>query len=313
MELQKKLPPAPADTVDAADLQQINALAKTDLTPEEVYTFAVRLCDNEIDRDGERFEPETLAALGELFVGKSGIFDHRWSALGQTGRIYRTAVCYEPETVTAAGDGYCYLKGWAYMLRTEKNAALIEEIEGGIKKEVSIGCSVGRAVCSVCGAAAGECGHVHGEVYDGKVCYTSLQDAKDAYEWSFVAVPAQRNAGVMKRFAPRDRQDLKAFLTTAEDGAYLGAYRRLEQEAELGRSYLKGLRADVVRLACVAEEELDGGVFAAIAEKLTERELLELRRVYQKRADALLLPPEVQLPFEAAGTGAGPDGSAFLI
>ena len=37
--------------------------------------------------------------------------------------------------VTAAGDPYCWLKGWAYLMRTEKNADLITEIEGGIKKE----------------------------------------------------------------------------------------------------------------------------------------------------------------------------------
>ena len=45
---------------------------------------------------------------------------------------------------------------WAYMLRTEKNADLIAEIEGGIKKEVSVGCSVGRRVCSVCGEPVAE-------------------------------------------------------------------------------------------------------------------------------------------------------------
>ena len=35
------------------DLEQINALARRELTADEVYLFAVRLCDNDIDRDGE--------------------------------------------------------------------------------------------------------------------------------------------------------------------------------------------------------------------------------------------------------------------
>ena len=56
---------------------------------------------------------------------------------------------------TAAGDAYCWLKGWAYLLRTEKNADLIAEIEGGIKKEVSVGCSVRHSVCSICGGENG--------------------------------------------------------------------------------------------------------------------------------------------------------------
>ena len=306
MELQKKLPPAPADTVDAADLQQINALAKTDLTPEEVYTFAVRLCDNEIDRDGERFEPETLAALGELFVGKSGIFDHRWSALGQTGRIYRTAVCYEPETVTAAGDGYCYLKGWAYMLRSEKNRELIDEIEAGIKKEVSVGCSVARRVCSVCGEE--RCGHQGGREYDGKLCFFTLQDPTDAYEWSFVAVPAQRKAGVIKSF----RQEPGALKRLAAGRPEcLEELAELEREAEMGRSYMRALRGELKRLAGLAEESLNLQLFAKSVDRMEEDELLELTRVFRQRLDGKH-PLATQLHARPGAARAEEDG-AFLI
>ena len=44
----------------AQDLELIGALARKPLGPEEVYTFSVRLCDNEVDRDFERFTPQTL-------------------------------------------------------------------------------------------------------------------------------------------------------------------------------------------------------------------------------------------------------------
>lgn len=54
------------------DLEQINALARRELTADEVYLFAVRLCDNDVDRDGERFAVETLEELGKLFVGCPG-------------------------------------------------------------------------------------------------------------------------------------------------------------------------------------------------------------------------------------------------
>ena len=37
--------------VDAQVLSQINALSRRTLQAEEVYTFCVRLCDNEVDRD----------------------------------------------------------------------------------------------------------------------------------------------------------------------------------------------------------------------------------------------------------------------
>ena len=177
--------------VDEQDLELINRFSRKELSAQEVYTFGVRLCDNEIDRDGERFTEQTLKELAELFVGKSGVFDHQWSAKGQTARIYRTEVVREQGQITGMGDVSCYLKGYAYMLRTERNQDLIAEIEGGIKKEVSVGCAVGRRVCSVCGGEPGECGHVTGEISEGKRCCVELLDATDAYEWSFVAVPAQ--------------------------------------------------------------------------------------------------------------------------
>ena len=69
------------------ELAQINALAKTKLTAEQVYTFTLRLCDNEVDRDLERFDGPALERLGELFVGKSGVFDHQWSARGTVCRL----------------------------------------------------------------------------------------------------------------------------------------------------------------------------------------------------------------------------------
>ena len=189
------------------ELDQINRFSKAELTADQVYTFSVRLCDNEVDRDFERFGTEDLDRLGELFLGKSGIFDHQWSAKGQTARIYRTEVVREPGTVTAAGDEYRWLKGWAYLMRTEKNQELITEIEGGIKKEVSVGCSMGRSVCSVCGAENGACGHVKGQMYGEKLCFMELKDPKDAYEWSFVAVPAQVHAGVTKQYGASGGED----------------------------------------------------------------------------------------------------------
>lgn len=248
------------------ELAYINQFAKTELTEEQVYVFSVRLCDNEVDRDFERFDTTALERLGELFVGKSGIFDHQWSAKGQTARIYRTEVVREESMVTAAGDGYCWLKGWAYLLRTEKNQDLIAEIEGGIKKEVSVGCSMGRSVCSICGAENGACRHIRGESYDGRLCFTELRDPQDAYEWSFVAVPAQRNAGVLKHFGQNG------------DGSAM-----LEKQAALGRKYLAELRREVTRLAMLTDDGLDGKVFAKAVSRLDEPELQELKEAYEAR------------------------------
>ena len=116
------------------ELAAINALNGTSLTAEEVYTFAVRLCDNQTDRDQEYFSREDLAALAALFVGKTGIFDHSWSAKDQTARIYRTELVEEPGVTSEAGEPGCYLKGYAYMLRTQENTGLIAEIQGASRR-----------------------------------------------------------------------------------------------------------------------------------------------------------------------------------
>lgn len=266
MDIRKEQTTVEPGTPDAQDLAEINHLAKTPLAPEQVYTFAVRLCDNEVDRDLERFDPDALEELGRLFLGKSGVFDHQWSAQGQTARIYRTEVIREAAKTTEAGDEYRWLKGWAYLLRTEKNAELIAEIEGGIKKEVSVGCSMAKSVCSICGAADG-CGHEKGQRYGGKLCFRELRQPMDAYEWSFVAVPAQRSAGVLKRFCQE-----------GEDTALL------RKQAALGVKYLASLRREVVRLAMLSDDALDGEAFAAVAAKLDEPELLALHKSYAKQA-----------------------------
>ena len=254
------------------DLEQINALARRELTADEVYLFAVRLCDNDIDRDGERFAVETLEELGKLFVGVSGVFDHQWSARGQTARIYRTEVVHEEGTLTQDGQPYCYLKGYAYMMRTEDNAGLIAEIDGGIKREVSVGCAVERVECSICGEdmnASQRCGHQRGQEYDGQLCTGILLGATDAYEWSFVAVPAQKKAGVVKRAKLREK---------------------LEREAEIGRTYLERLRGEVVRLACLVQPEADRDLMERVARRLDWEELDWLKKLYQAQADRRFIP-----------------------
>ena len=280
MEIRKGAVSAGVETVSAEDLALINRLSRGKLTAEQVYTFALRLCDNEVDRDFERFEEETLAKLGEMFVGKTGIFDHQWQAQGQTARIYRTELCCEGGITTKAGGGYCYIKAYAYMLRNEKNQPLIDEIEAGIKKEVSVGCSVRHAICSICGEDMheGHCQHEKGRSYNGKLCFARLKEPTDAYEWSFVAVPAQPAAGVVKAFGQGEKTYAPQQL------------KKLEAEAEMGRRYLALLRQEVVKAAMLAEEKLDGGVFAGIAEKLSETELLELKKVYQARAESKYRP-----------------------
>ena len=184
--------------LSAPEMGKINRYTRRAYTPEEVYAFSLVLCDNEVDRDWERFSLEALEGLRELFPGKTLLFDHERRSASQTARIYDTALETEPGKSTQAGEVYTKLTAKAYLPRTEKNREVIELIESGILKEVSVGCSMGRSVCSICGKE--RCGHVKGRLYDGQRCHQVLYEPQDAYECSFVAVPAQRAAGVVKQF-----------------------------------------------------------------------------------------------------------------
>ena len=276
MEIRKAAEAAGGGVPTAVQLEAINALAKARLNGEQVYVFSVRLCDDQVDRDYERFDTRALSALAKLFIGKTGIVDHKWSAGNQVARIFETQVVQE--------EGVSYIKAWAYIRRGGANEEVIADIEAGIKKEVSVGCAMGRSVCSVCGSEYGTCGHVKGETYEGQVCCAILQEPVDAYEFSFVAVPAQREAGVMKGLGSGQRT-LKEL---AEEFGAQGEYRALYKEAELGRRYQKELEDSVVRLGLALELGVAEPVLRSLAKRAAAEDLLALKEALEARVNEML-------------------------
>lgn len=191
--------------ITSKELSQINKLTLEPLKAEEVFTFKVAMCDNEIDRSYEVFPLKSLQGLQKLYVGKTIIKDHRRTADNQVARIYATELLQDGTKTTKTGELYTQLVARCYMLNNEANKNLISEIKAGIKKEVSVGCSVNKAVCSICGTDNRKdyCRHYWGKSYDGNICHFSLEDPKDAYELSFVAVPAQPKAATIKSYGAK--------------------------------------------------------------------------------------------------------------
>ncbi len=281
MEVKKEASAAAVGVPDAQQLEKINVLAKGTLTAEQVYVFSVRLCDDQVDRDFERFDTEALPVLAKLFVGKSGIVDHKWSAGSQLARIFDTEILTE--------DGVTGIKAWAYIRRGGAGDEWIADIEAGIKKEVSVGCAMGRSVCSICGGEYGSCGHRKGEYYDGQLCCAILRDPVDAYEFSFVAVPAQREAGVLKGMG---RQ--RCLKELAEEFGVQEEYRGLWKLARMGQQYQKQLSDEVVRLGLMLGLKVAEPVLRSAAEKLSGAELVELRNALREQA-AEKYPIQLQL------------------
>ena len=289
----------------AEEMRLINTYSRRELSPDEVYIFTVALCDNDVDRDCERFTVESLFALEKLFVGRTGIFDHDPTAKNQKARIISCRVEAVEGGRTALGDELFRLTARAYMRRTQGNAELIEAIDCGIVKEVSVGCSIGRTVCSICrqDMRSSACTHVKGREYDGELCVGELCDPADAYEFSFVAVPAQRGAGVIKsENKEKDMKDITKLLECerltldSEDMNALRDYiKELRGDAECAKAYREDLLRRLSDGMARKGVELSFDAAKSISDKLSIGEIRALLNAFgdgsaEKAAPQLCVP-----------------------
>ncbi len=273
------------------DMSLINGFALKTLKPEDVFCFSVILCDNDIDRDFERFDENALKSLEKLFVGKTGIQNHSMRSDDQTCRTYKTELLTDENRKTADGKPYMYLKAWCYTVRSEKNNSLIRDIESGIKKEVSISCASKSRICSICGEK--NCSHIAGRSYDGKICYKTITDICDAYEWSFVAVPAQRNAGVTKSFKKEKsmenilksiKEDKSLTLEKSELKKLSDYIENLEKKSADGEKYRADLCTKTKVSFALAFPEISEECADEILKNLSTENLEALSKAMSKKA-----------------------------
>ena len=293
---------------DDEALSLISRYARKTPSADEIYTFSVILCDNEVDRDNERFSVDALERLCGMFVGVTGISDHSMKSSDQTARIYKTEIIRDNEKITSAGEPYTYIKGWCYMLRTEKTAQLISEIDGGIKKEVSVSCSVAEKICSVCGhdIRSRECTHIQGEAVNGRICHSVLTNPTDAYEWSFVAVPAQRNAGVSKSVKKKNPErkvicstepdeiiksalEVKGEVTLspAQIRAFADYVKKMKDDAQLGTEKRIQAEDEIIALSAFTLPAADTAMLRKMLGRLSADEVVMLHKAFSDRAERL--------------------------
>lgn len=283
------------------DMTLINNYSLRPLSKDEVFCFSVILCDNEIDRDFERFDKDALLSLESLFVGKTGILNHSMKSEDQSCRTYKTQLITDNTRETLIGEKYMYLKAWCYTVRSEKNESLIKDIESGIKKEVSISCSSKRKTCSICGSE--NCRHIAGKIYDGKYCHKTITDITDAYEWSFVAVPAQRQAGVTKHFVKEKNmenilksiKEEKSLTLNEKDLKKLSDYMdQLQKQSADGEKYRDSLIASAKKNFAITMPSLKSEFVDDILKSISTDTLENLCESLIKQAKEKL-PPASQL------------------
>ena len=182
----------------------------------------------------------------------------------------------------------------------------------------------------MCGADQREkpCGHKKGRYYGGKgakvLCYHSLEEPTDAYEWSFVAVPAQPKAGVVKGFSPKkggenmNFEDVKKALSSGEEitlsaeqsGQILSDIKRLESLASFGKCQMENLRKEVSRLGGIARPEIGIKKFEDLVKALDADSLSTLKRVFETEA-AKKVPMPRQI--ESDPNTQKPENDKFII
>ena len=101
-------------------------------------------------------------------------------------------------------------------------------------------------------------------MFNYKICYTILDKITDSYEWSFVAVPAQVNAGVTKRS---------------------GVYGNISTYSDVNiKNADDELRRDIRRLAFFSggKSAVENVMISAVCMNTTQ--LIELKKSFERRA-----------------------------
>ncbi len=286
------------------DMQLINKHTLKQLAKDDVFSFSIILCDNDIDRDYERFDESALKSLEKLFVGKTGIINHSMKSEDQSCRTYRTQLVTDENKKTVDGKIYIGLKAWCYTVRSDKNQDLIRDIESGIKKEVSISCSSEKRICSICGDS--NCNHIAGRKYNGERCFKTITNITDAYEWSFVAVPAQRNAGVTKSFKKeksmenilKSIKEEKSLTLNERDLQKLSSYMdSLEKKSADGQKYRDALVNSAKKNFALTLPALSGECVDEILKNVSSENLEILASSLEKQASKVI-PTTSQLYVE---------------
>lgn len=290
-----------AGTPGPEEMAEVNRYTRRAYLPEEVYTFALVLCDNEIDRDFERFAVESLEKLRGLFLGKTCILDHERKSVNQTARIYHTELEQVQGEATQAGEPLVRLTARAYLPRTEGTKETVELIDSGILKEVSVSCSVQRTVCGLCGKE--RCAHEKGKTYGGRLAHRVLLDPADAYECSFVAVPAQRGAGVVKSHGARGVSVEKllqcppgedVLLTKGQVKEIGRRFQELAERARWGGQYRRELERDVLKYSALVQPDMPRAVMEAALKGLDMEALAQMEKTYERMAQrSLPLKPQL--------------------
>lgn len=179
---------------DSAQLAQINQLSKRDMAADELLVGQMRLANNCIDRDRERFSEEVLQGFADTVVRKTLLLDHdtnvNRSAIGKFFAVevekmtLANAIAQTGEALQLAPGitEVQFLAPWFYLPKKGISEQDLARLESGIFDFVSIGFSAEKLVPITDG--------------QGATLFHEFQGKGEVREGSIVYLGAQRGAAI---------------------------------------------------------------------------------------------------------------------
>jgi hypothetical protein len=116
-------------TVTDDEMKKINGFALKELKKEDVVVYTLKVANNKVDRDMERFADDVLDSFAKSIVGKSWLYMHNKREFMPFGKLFDASTTIE--------NGVKWLNAKGYVLAGDTE--LVQKIDSGIWKFVSIG------------------------------------------------------------------------------------------------------------------------------------------------------------------------------
>lgn len=147
----------------------------------DYYVFKIILCNNDVDKDHDKFSIPALYQIRDMAIGKNGILDTMPNKENNIARIFDCSVEYDKGKTTIDGEPLLYVQAYAFLDKSISYGcgAIAQKIKEGFYSEVSVGCSIYES---------------HKEsLFDSELApeydVTVIDSINDLYEWSIVQKP----------------------------------------------------------------------------------------------------------------------------
>jgi len=235
----------------AEQLEKINKFTRRTFTADEIYVGQMRLANNAVDRDVERFSEDLLKSFADTLPRKTLLLDHDYnaqrSALGKffeveiesLSRADAEALTGEKFRLPEGSDEVQFLAPWFYIPVKGVSEETLTKIDAGIFDFVSIGftASSREAVKDA----------------EGRTLYHEYKGPGEAYEGSLVYLGAQYGAAVKTPIdtKPEKQEDKMPYGKIA---AKIGREVTAENVVEVVSEVLDGKDAKITELSGQVED-----------------------------------------------------------